>query len=130
MNQYPDTQHLVKLTEGLENIGRKDIVENLPDIHRAKHTGSVENVTLPNQNIKKKEVEFVAEKASAAYYRMGIFLGISPNALDEIEMDKDRVRDRMSSVLKKRNFTRQEICDGLNYIQRNDVIKKLKEIRK
>jgi hypothetical protein len=127
-NQHQDINHLDDLRKALDDIDRNDVVEELNDIHHAKFTDTIENIEFPDRNITKREMDCVTRESAAAYYRLAIFLGVSPNELDEIESDNRRVREKMSCVLEKRPFTRQEICDGLKYIHRVDVIKKLKDM--
>ncbi|XP_062576192.1 uncharacterized protein LOC134238082 [Saccostrea cucullata] len=124
IERNPTSEHLEILTRALQKISRCDIVQN---IHCIEHRDYTEHyVPHPDLDIKQSDIKAVVKDAAVNYLEIGLFLGLSPQKLKQIELDyPSDVRGKMHQVLSQLPVSRQMIINSLKYVERIDLIAKL-----
>ncbi|XP_061195224.1 uncharacterized protein LOC133203461 [Saccostrea echinata] len=84
-------------------------------------------ISTPSQPVSESEFDMLKENLSKDYTHLVRFLGLPHICIEQLEEDVPFVKERMhKSFLKlqerRPNLSRQDICRGLTFIERSDVI--------
>ena len=120
------------LMEALKSIERNDLREKVPAFKKDNYRYDLTEVDC-NAVLNVKDLTKVTNELAGNSYRLGRFLGIPQRTISQIEKDnarniKKQTHKMLSWLGKYRNqqVTRQDLCDGLLYIGRSNIVESLK----
>lgn len=124
--------HVEVLKDVLSKIGRSDVVVKLSEFkmvdfdYQCRFEG--------NKIVTERDGRIIAGAISRETYKMLRFLNLEQSEIDQIRMDyfnnqKEQVMQMFYAWKNKvyPNCTRNKLCSGLKYVERDDVIKLLED---
>lgn len=117
------------LYEALTSMGRTDITES-DKPKPSSFQNQIHNIPLPIERLSEKDLLKVSKEIGAQYPSLARYFGIKEGEIHASKHDKDGIQAQARDILQKcfkqkLLFTRNQLCDGLNYTNRRDIVDKL-----
>ncbi|XP_069111319.1 uncharacterized protein [Argopecten irradians] len=117
------------LYEALTSMGRTDITES-DKPKPSSFQNQIHNIPLPIERLSEKDLLNVSKEIGAQYPSLARYFGIKEGEIHASKHDKDGIQAQARDILQKcfkqkLLFTRNQLCDGLNYTNRRDIVDKL-----
>jgi hypothetical protein len=134
MCKFPAIDHKKKLKEILDDAEEGALSETIYTFCRSKF--HFQDVVDPSRFVCSRDFEFLSRHLSADYVHFARFLGIPQREIEQMQetycMIRERVR-RLFNVIDANStctVNRQDVCDALVYIGKNNVVQELTELWK
>ena len=118
-------ENMNTLRKALCEHDRQDVVDAIETFDRSSYT--CDGVTDPEMQISSEDIRLVSRDIGRKYVRLARFLRLPQRKIERIKIEhQDNINKCIVRTLESiRDITRQELCDGLIYLSRKDIIEDL-----
>lgn len=118
-------ENIKTLRAALSENGRQDVVDAIQEFDRTRYR--YHGLIDPEMQISSDDIILVSRDIGRKYKRLARFLRLPERIIERIEIDhQDNINECIVKTLSSiRSVTRQDLCDGLLYLSRMDIIEEL-----